>query len=127
MDVSGDVANVHKPEVTVITEEEFDASKEASSGMVLLQVGSDACERCPAFGAAVAELKTVYNFKWLYCDAHHVDTDIPEALEITKLPAFAFYNPGPKEQIVVANASPDNVRQVVAKECTPILQLDADF
>ena len=31
---------------------------------VLLQVGSEPCERCPAFSKVVAELAEVYAFDW---------------------------------------------------------------
>ena len=122
----GDVA--HPP--SMLTEEEFDKGVEASnqSGLpLLLQLGSEKCERCPAFHAAIAELKSAYNFTWTYCDAHNPDTDLPERFSITRLPAFVLHHTGSAEPLVVANASPEQLQAAVSKKCTPILTLDADF
>ena len=115
------------PSLTILTEEEFDAEKE--KGVLLLQLGSEKCTRCPAFHAAIAKLTESHNFIWAYCDAHHQDTDLPELFSVTQLPAFVLYNPrvGTEQQVVVANASPEQVKAVVFKECAPKLITDADF
>lgn len=114
----------------MLTEEEFDdgVAESVSSGCpLLLQLGSERCERCPAFHAAIAELKGVYNFTWTYCDAHHQDADLPERFGITKLPAFVLHVKGTAEPLVVANASPEQLKAAVTQQCPPILTLDADF
>lgn len=119
-----------EPELTIVTEEELTTAAEARTTSLLLQVGSDACERCPAFHTAVAALKETHQFQWAYCDAHDADTDVPEAFAITRLPAFVLYAPDPaghQTPIVVANASPEQLQTAVSKTCIPVFTVDADF
>jgi len=94
---------------------------------MLLQFGSQACARCPAFESMVAELATKYQFKWYYVDAAHPDTDLPEHFSITKLPAFVLYTHTTDEPVVQTAATPGGVRAAVAEACRPVLVLDAEF
>ena len=119
-----------QPELTIVTEEELNAAAEARKTSLLLQVGSEACVRCPAFHDAIAKLKDAYQFQWAYCDAHNADTDVPETFAITKLPAFVLYAPDPtgdKSPTVVANASPEQLQSAVSTTCIPVFTVDADF
>ena len=86
------------PRIRDTTELATEATKLGASGRVLLlQVGSESCVKCPAFGEAVASLANEYEFGWYYCDAHDDDTDIPEAHGITKLPAVVIVRNGMSE------------------------------
>ena len=117
-------------EVSVVTEEDYEAQKEAAHAKgvpLLLQVGSEKCERCPAFHDAIAALTATHRFAWVYCDAHNPDTELTEKFAITKLPAFVIDTYGSDSEHVVANASPEQLAEAVAAKCTPVLQLDADF
>ena len=114
----------------MLTEEDLATKKlEATAACtpLLLQLGSDVCERCPAFHTAIAQLGNEYRFTWYYCDAHHQDTDLPEALEVTKLPAFLLYTPGSTSDYVVANASIKDLTEAVRDGCLPVFTQDADF
>ena len=98
----------------------------AKSGrVVLVQVGSDACVRCPAFGAAVAELKQTYEFDWFYCDAHDEECELVEYFQIRQLPAFVIVAVGKPE--VVANATPADVAEAVKRICLPTFVTNLDF
>lgn len=120
-----------QPELKINTEEALAAfTTDVATGIhhVLLQFGSEACTRCPAFHKAVAELKTTHNFIWAYCDAHDEDTDLVELFGITKLPALVLYSPEKRDQpLVIANASPVELQDAVKTRCMPCLQLDEDF
>ena len=110
----------------VLTEEEFKALV-AKGGVVLLQVGSKPCVRCPAFRAAIVELTKTHQFTWYYCDAHDDETDIPETYEITKLPAFVMCFEALGSPLVVANATIEQLTEAVQKHCLPVFRVDADF
>ena len=123
-------ATTPAPTLSVLTEDEFEAQKQVadSSGCtLLLQLGSAACTRCPAFHDAIAELAATHQFTWLYCDAHHEDTDLPELFQIKQLPAFVIYTSKESEPLVVANAGPIQLRHHVVQTCTPVFTTDADF
>ena len=94
----------------------------------LLQLGSEACVRCPAFKIAIRDMQALYKFRWAYSDVHNDDADLPEHFGITKLPAFVFNSrDGINQPIVMAGARIDQMRKVVRDSCTPILLLDEDF
>ena len=112
--------------LNVLTEEEFKA-RVAKGGVVLLQIGSKPCVRCPAFKDAILKLTRTRQFIWLYCDAHDDETDIPETYGITKLPAFVMCSEALGSPLVVANATIEDLNEAVQKHCLPVFLVDADF
>lgn len=129
MEECGD-ALTNVPEKSILTEEEFDTLKAeatAKNEAVLLQLGSEACTRCPAFSTAISELKDTHVFRWVYGDAHATDTELPELFSVTQLPALILYTPGAIEPLVVPNASPDQLTEHVYRHCYPVFTTDADF
>ena len=126
-EVGAVTGSAERPELDVLTEEDYEKAKVDLPKPLLLQLGSAACERCPAFHDAIAALKETHQFKWVYCDAHHQDADLPEFFSVARLPAFVLYNPGTEQPLVVANASPEQLHDAVSKTCTPVFTLDADF
>ena len=112
----------------ILTEEELETVlDELKDKVLLLQVGSKACTRCPAFASAVAALAETHQFEWAYCDAHSEDTDLPELYGITQLPAFVMHAPNLKAPIIAANATAEQVAEAVVANCTPVFTTDADF
>ena len=111
----------------VRTVEEVEAARAATArGRPLLLVVKAAwCERCPAFGAAVGELATRYDFEYCYADAN--DTDLTEHYDITQLPAFVLYTAPDAAPVVRGAATPAQVTESVEGHCAPCLVLDADF
>ena len=102
---------------------------EAACRPILLQLGSEACVKCPAFTKAVAALAEEYEFEWRYCDAHD-EGDIPETHGITKLPAVVIVRNGTSEiaQQVDAAQLRAMVRELCARKKPADLNLfDADF
>lgn len=99
----------------------------AAGAPTLLQVGSDACTRCPEFSRTLEKLHSKYQFRWAYNDAHNEDTDLPEYFCITKLPAFVLKLGESNSPLVVANASIRQVEDAVQGACMSVLNLDADF
>lgn len=96
---------------------------------ILLQVGSEACTKCPAFTEAVETLAEEYEFVWRYCDAHE-EGDIPEAHGITRLPAVVLVRNGTSEidQNVDAAKLRAMVRELCARKRPADLNLfDTDF
>lgn len=96
---------------------------------ILLQVGSEACVKCPAFTEAVESLVDEYEFEWRYCDAHE-DGDIPETHGITKLPAVVIVRNGMSEIAEGLDAAKlrEMVRGLCPRKRPPDLNLfDADF
>jgi thioredoxin-like negative regulator of GroEL len=96
---------------------------------VLLQVGSEACVKCPAFTEAFEALHGEYEFAWRYCDAH-ADGDIPEAHGISKLPAVVIVRDGASEiaEGIDAARLREMVRGLCARKRPVNLNLfDADF
>jgi hypothetical protein len=111
----------------VRTVEEVEAARAATArGRPLLLVVKAAwCERCPAFGEAVEQLATMYDFDRCYTDAN--DTELAEHHEIAMLPAFVLYTAPDAAPIVRAAATPAQVTESVRGHCAPCLVLDADF
>lgn len=111
----------------VRTAEDVEAARaETARGRPLLLVVKAAwCVRCPAFGAAVGDLATKYDFEYCYTDAN--DTELTEHYDITKLPAFVLYTGPEAEPIVSSPATPLQVQGAVEGCCSPCLVLDADF
>jgi len=102
---------------------------EAACRPILLQVGSEACVKCPAFTEAVEALAEEYEFEWRYCDAHE-EGDIPEAHGITKLPAVVIVRNGMSEIAEQLDAAQLRamVRGLCARKRPADLNLfDADF
>jgi thioredoxin-like negative regulator of GroEL len=114
--------------VQLVTVEEYSqwVTDQSGSNATLLQFGSQACSRCPAFGKEIESLCNKYQFRWAYNDAHHNDTDLPEHFIITQLPAFVL-KIGTGPPVVVNNSTPDQVVSTVSGKCTPVLTLDDDF
>jgi hypothetical protein len=111
----------------VKTVEEVEAARVATArGRPLLLVVKAAwCERCPAFGAAVGDLATKFDFEYCYTDAG--DTELTEHHDIARLPAFVLYTAPGVEPLVCAAATPAQVTRSVTAHCAPCLVLDADF
>lgn len=100
-----------------------------SNVSLLLQVGSEACVKCPAFTDAVETLTKEYEFAWRYCDAHE-EGDIPEAHGITKLPAVVIVRNGTSEiaEGIDATQLREMLRRLCARKGPADLNLfDADF
>ena len=118
------------PVGTVLTEEEYEEAKEVAnntSTVLVVQLGSEACTRCPAFHDAVAALTKQFVFRWVYCDAYDADSNLPEHFDIKQLPGLVVYDPQSKEHEVRANADAGTLHDLVAAVARPTLSLDADF
>lgn len=103
------------PRIRDSTELATEAARLGASGRVLLlQVGSESCVKCPAFGEAVASLAREYEFEWYYCDAHG-DTDVPETHGISKLPAVVIVHDGASETAEKLDAA--SLRETVRGLC----------
>ena len=110
------------------TVEEYDACvQESKDGgtVLLLQLGSDACPKCPEFGKAIEAHVADFKFVWYYCDAH--DSELPEHFGITNLPAYVLVSAADDEAVVVANATAEQLQEHMRAHCPRVLQLDADF
>jgi len=105
---------------------DMDAAREAMdpNRPLLLVLKAPWCARCPAFGEAVGDLATKFQFDYYYTDAS--DTELTEHYDVTKLPAFVLYKGPEAEPLVHSPATPEQVVGAVADSCTPVLQLDAD-
>tara|TARA_B100001175_G_C19498174_1_gene636533 strand:+ start:2101 stop:2490 length:390 start_codon:yes stop_codon:yes gene_type:complete len=111
-----------------------EAAKLGQSGCpILLQVGSEACVKCPAFTEAVAALAEEYDFEWRYCDAHE-EGDIPEKEGITQLPAMVliFHDKFCRMRRIAQQADAAQLREAVDKLCArkrpaSVNLFDADF
>lgn len=114
------------PARTVETVEDYEAAHARASIPLLVQIGSPACERCPAFAEEIAKLAHTHQFVWVYCNAHADDQELTEHFTIAQLPAFVLKK-GCDDPLVVANATLDQLRDAVGAGCTPVLTLDADF
>ena len=99
----------------------------------LLQCGTPKCERCPAFGERIKQLKQAYNFRHAYANLHDVDEDLTEELQVTMLPAFRIVAPedtaldrhtGTNGQ----NATHEDLTKAIQATCsTRLLFSDDDF
>ena len=117
-----------KPTATIITVEEWDEQKTLSLSdkqALVLQIGSDWCERCPAMHDALAAMKTDFKFKWVYSDA--ADTELTDHFEVSKLPAVVMFKEGMDEPWVRQAASVTVVREAVKLMCPGVFVTDADF
>lgn len=122
------VADGASPVATLITVEEWqEACTNATTDQatLVLQLGSDWCERCPAMHQCIKALKTDFNFKWVYSDA--ADTELTEHFEISKLPAVVVYKEEMSEPWVRQAVSVVEVQQAVKLMCPGVFALDADF
>jgi len=102
---------------------------QATCRPILLQVGSEACVKCPAFTEAVQALGEEYEFGHYYCDAPE-GGDIPETHGITKLPAVVIVRNGMSEiaEGIDAERLREMVRGLCARKKPADLNLfDADF
>lgn len=98
---------------------------------LVLQFGSAACPRCPAFGDALAALCASHRVSRAYCNAHDED-DLVEHFNILSLPAFVLVHKMKDTEresspLVVGSATPCQLRDAVVAVARPVLQLDADF
>ena len=114
----------------VKTVEEMDAARAAMQPdrPLLLVVKAQWCERCPAFGEAVADLASAYHFDYYYTDA--ADTELTEHHTISKLPAYVLHTAPESEPTVQSPATPEQVQAAIRASCArvlPALHLDADF
>ena len=92
---------------------------------LLLVFKASWCPNCPAFGEAVAELVTKYQFDYYYTDAE--ERELVDEHAVTKLPAFVLWAKPDAPPRVVSPASVEAVQASIAQSCTPVLDLDADF
>ena len=74
---------------------------------------------------AIAEMKTDFQFKWLYSDA--ADTELTELFEISKLPAVVMIKDGMETPWIRQAASVETVRGAVKLMCPGVFVTDADF
>ena len=93
--------------------------------MILLQIGSQACARCPAVSDAIRNMQRSFEFEWVYADA--LDSDVVEQFKIKTLPAFVIVQNNNNEPYVKTGASPHDVETSLAAYCSRKLVLDADF
>lgn len=109
------------------TVDELDAARSAMrpNRPLLLVVKAQWCERCPAFGEAVADLASTYQFDCYYTDA--ADTELTEHHTISKLPAYVLHTTPESEPTVQSPSTPEQVQAAIKGSCTPVLHLDADF
>lgn len=112
---------------TIHTLKEWEACKRELCGgeVLLLQMGSPGCERCPAVSERIQALKTERKFKHVYCNIHAAEEDLYEELRVTQLPAYVLIT-GDKTLAGEA-ATPEQVAQEVHSVCPGVLLLDADF
>lgn len=116
--------------VVLNTADEYSAWAESATSedqTTVLQVGSEACAKCPAFTSALSKLNDAYHFRWAYSDAHSDDADICEHFSITQLPAFVLQSPKSESPVVFANATRAQLEDAVRGACRPVLKLDEDF
>ena len=121
----GNTASPGEPITTV--EEWTDACTQAENDKetLVLQIGSDWCERCPAMHSCIEQLKANYQFKWIYSDA--ADTELTEHFRFTKLPAVVIFRTSEDEVWKAQAVSVDTVQKAVRATCPGVLCLDADF
>ena len=111
---------------TIRTLEEWDLLKTAGEqDAVLLQCGSPVCTRCPAFTAAIENLKSNFKFTHIYVNTHDAEEDLLEDLQVSQLPAFVLLSG--KDQAQAQAATPEQVDTAVRTLCTRELVLDDDF
>lgn len=118
------------PVSKILTADDFSAASaalQAARKTLLLQMGSESCVKCPAFAEAIVALGELYQFEWVYCDAHHEDSDLPEHFAVTQLPAVVVVGPDDRAPSVIANASHEALGLIVREKCAPVLRLDEDF
>lgn len=94
---------------------------------IILQLGSEWCRNCPPVHGRILELKSKYNFQFVYSDTQ--DSELVEHYEISRLPTVIVYNPKLEENktIVLQAAIPDQVQSTIQTNSIPILHLDEDF
>lgn len=110
---------------TIRTLGEWESHKEMASEPVLLQCGSPACVKCPAFSSQIETLKATHKFTHVYVDTHNCEEDLLDELQVTQLPAYTLVH-GDKAWAQQA-ASPEHVATAVKDVCPPVLVLDEDF
>ena len=114
-------------EKTIITVDEWtEACAKATEDKmpILLQIGAEWCERCPAMHECIAKLKPDFKFAWVYSDA--ADTELTEHFEFSKLPAVVLMS-GDTEVARYQAVPPEGVEALVKKQCPAVLRLDEDF
>ena len=115
---------------TIVTVEDWEATctrVKATNNVVVLQIGSDWCERCPAMHECIKVLQSHFRFEWFYTDA--ANTELSEHFEISKLPAVVIFKPGATEDGIwkqQAVAIPV-VQQAVKLICPAVFVTDVDF
>lgn len=109
------------------TVEEYETARDASLAahkVLIVQVTAEWCPRCPAFGDAIKALTSEYQFVWATNDAS--EAEFIEHFGIKQLPAFVLVCET-EDPVVVVNANAEKLRTEVARLCTPMFTMDADF
>ena len=110
------------------TLESYHAAREDArhrNTVLLCQVGSKACPRCPPVAEGIAALQHEFNFASAYCDANA--SELPEHFSISRLPAVVLAPVDGTAPIVVANATLEDVTIAVRAHCCPLFTTDAEF
>lgn len=116
------------PVATLVTVDEWNtACTDATQAKetLVLQIGSNWCERCPAMHDCLAALKTDFTFKWVYSDA--ADTELTEHFEISKLPAVIVFKDGMQKPWKAQAVGSTEVVKAVRLLCPGVFVTDADF
>lgn len=116
------------PAALVATLDEWEACKTkatAEQSVIVLQLGSPACTKCPPFTTRIDALKQRYNFTHVYANTHACEEDLLAELEVAQLPAYKVVRNGQVWQ--AQGATPDQVTGVIESVCPPVLVLDEDF
>ena len=116
---------LHEPSKPIVTVDEWEEACKDQEETVILQIGSDWCERCPAMHKCIGALKTDYKFTWVYSDAS--DTELTEHFTFTKLPAVVIASPRHEGAFKAQAVSEHTVQTAVREMCTAVFHLDADF
>lgn len=113
---------------SIVTVEDLEREQQIADDektALLVQLGAEACQRCPPASAALEALSREYQFRWVYCDAHDPNTELPEHYNASKLPALVVYKDG--HSTVAEDATVQRLGELVRAACTPVFTADADF
>lgn len=122
------MASVAVPCATIRDLDAWEACKLAARErheVLLLQMGSPACTKCPAFSTTITKLKLAHRFTHVYVNTHDAEEDLLDDLQVTQLPAYRLVTEG--EDLQEQAVAPDKLSSVVARHCPPVLRLDDEF
>jgi hypothetical protein len=93
---------------------------DATNVPCILQIGSDACVKCPAVTDAINECDKAYLFTRAYSNAHNPDNELVDEFSISKLPSVVMYNPRYPDCIFKRQSvEPTQVTQEISNSCKP--------